>query len=74
MALLILISYQLTLIQFEGHGSIIVDGFWLYGGGPYPTGEPQLVDTYPIPNFPLIILIITLIVDCYFLIKFRRKE
>lgn len=74
MALLMFLSYQLILIWFEGHGSIIVEGFWLYGGGPYPSGEPQLVNTYPIPNLPLIILIFTLIVNSYFLISLRISK
>jgi hypothetical protein len=74
MALLMLISYQLILILFEGHGSIIVEGFWLYGEGPYPSGEPQLVSTHPTLNFPLIIFILILIVDSYFLVRIRRNK
>jgi hypothetical protein len=74
MVLLILISYLLILSWFEGHGSIIAEGIWLFGGGPYPTGEPQLVETYPTLNYPLIILIFTLIVNSYFLIRLKRSR
>jgi hypothetical protein len=74
MVLLVVLSYQWILIQFEGHGSIIVEGFWLYGGGPYPSGESQLVSTYPIPNLPLFFLIFTLIVDSFFLFRLKRNR
>ena len=74
MALLILISYLLILTWFEGHGSIIAEGIWLHGGGPYPTGEPQLVSTYPTLNYPLIIFIMALIVDAYFLIRIKTSR
>ena len=74
MASLILISSLLIRAWFEGHGSIIVEGIWLYGGGTYPAGEPQLVSTYPTLNYPLIIFTMTLIADAYFLIRIKTRR
>jgi hypothetical protein len=73
MALLMFLFYQWILIRFGGH-NIRAEGFLIYGVGPYPPGEPQLVSTYPLPNLPLIIFIFTLIVDSYFLIRLRRSR
>jgi hypothetical protein len=71
MGFLSFLSSQYILTWLRGL-SVGEAGIWIYAD--YPNNMGMLVSFYPIPNYPLIIFIFTLIVDCIFLIKLRNKN
>jgi hypothetical protein len=74
MALLIFLSSQVILIWLR---RFIVQevGFYIWAEGySPPTYPPPAIAALAIPNFPLFIFILALIVDTYFLLKLRKTR
>jgi hypothetical protein len=75
MAIFLFLSSQLILLQLSGYKIVGVDTSIHYDYSFTPSGTPiPTAILFPIPNYPLMIFIIMIVVNIYFYYRLRKTN